>query len=332
MKYLIIIIIISICLKINASTQIIDIIAIINNEPITTLDIKQSLLIQLFNNKTKHFLINNSNILKNIIDKKILEKIKIQYAKELNIKIKKKHIKNTIIFITKNNNLSYKNFKKELKKNYIKYNEYYNFIKNELIIKQLENKEITNKINIKTNNSNKLINLNSKITKYYNNIFYIETVIIKNNYKSIQNSYKKLLSIYINKKYNINSIKIKTINTKKNIKIKNNLIKQLYIKNIHKTLIKLIHLNSNSQKNTPFKNNNHIYIQNFKKNYENLKNNFYINTKSIFISKKYKYNKILFINNNIKNKNSFFKQKLLFSNNTNLNINKYYTWIKKNIK
>lgn len=154
MKKYLIIILITIYSTAYANYPVTKIVATINCEPITMWDIKQFGLIQFFN-KNNSYLINNTNILNKLINKKILEKIKIQYIKKINLKIEKNIIEKTILLCSKQNNLSLKKFINLLKKKNINYNKYYNFIKKELLLKKLEQKEIINNIKI----NKKIINL-----------------------------------------------------------------------------------------------------------------------------------------------------------------------------
>ncbi|QQG46776.1 MAG: SurA N-terminal domain-containing protein [Candidatus Azosocius agrarius] len=345
-KYFIIILF-SVYITAHANYPTTNILTIINNEPITTWDIKQFCLIQLFNkNKSFNHLMNNTNVIENILNKKILEKIKIQYAKKINIKIKKELIKNTILLISKKNNLSLTDFINILKKHNINYHKYYNFIKNQLIIKNLENKEILNHIKINSNNFN-YNNIN--IYNYNKKFHYLQITIKKNNnYIFIQKSYKKVLTIYKQKIYKILTSKIKLTNTIKTLSIKNIFINQIYIKNINKLLTKFIYLNLYNKKYIPIRNKNNMYIYDSIINYKKIINNFYIKLKYLSTSNnilnKNLHTKIQFIKYNIKNKKIFSKQNLLFSTNKKtynnggnitwinniLNISKNIKYIKKN--
>lgn len=152
MNKILIIFCISISFKIHSvlAIQELDrIIAIVNKEPITFLELEQE--------KEKAFLFFKQNnievpdetiITKKVLDEIIEKKIILTYAGDWNIEVSQEEIDQLVSNITDSNNITIDEFKENLLSQNTSYASFVDSMRYEILLKKVKNKEISSKLNI----------------------------------------------------------------------------------------------------------------------------------------------------------------------------------------
>lgn len=125
------------------------VIAVVNNDVITTTDLKkriQQILAQLKNKKKK---LPPKNVLyRQILEQIITERIQLQLAQRASVIIDDESVNKVIQNIAKENKLTLREFRDVLRRDGVEYSEFRNSIKNELTISQLKRRRVENKISV----------------------------------------------------------------------------------------------------------------------------------------------------------------------------------------
>ncbi|MFT8229700.1 MAG: peptidylprolyl isomerase [Enterobacterales bacterium] len=202
------------------------IVAIVNNSIILQSDIDIALKIYKLNYQLKYkFLPYNMFSQKEILDSLILDTIILQISKNHNITVNNNKVNNALKKILTDNKITFNELNKNLSSLKIKYKDYINKIKTELIINLIENYEMSKIIEIFPQDVNKLAH--EIEVKNKNNIkFNLSKLFIPIPNNANNNQIKKLkdLSNYIILKYNegINFNTLLSIFSKTNTKNNNN--------------------------------------------------------------------------------------------------------------
>ncbi|AKC60303.1 peptidylprolyl isomerase [Blochmannia endosymbiont of Camponotus (Colobopsis) obliquus] len=329
--------------NITASMISDEIIAIVNDNIILTSDITRALKLMKYNNFAfDQKLQTKQTPYTNLIDQLIMNELIIQMAHNLNITIDDSYLNKIIDDIAIQHHLTTEQLYRYLSKNHINYNTYKSQIRKEIIISEIRNHEIQQRIYIFPDEINKLT---KKIATYVQNnaIFklnYIEIMLPKNIDQKYKNKAKIIatnLVNTINKGANITDIitnynekNIKHNNTNNKILITNNTIKGK-LKNLPTTIAKkIIEIN---QGNTigPINFDNGFYILKI--------NNVYIDNQKFFGTEI--YTKQIFLKNSLvkndqqtyillKNIAQKIKNKEIDFNIAIKQISKYYNLEKQN--
>ena len=175
------------------------VIAIVEKEVITEVELKKA--IKAARNFTKNKGATEEQfeeLLKaNVLDKLIHKSLIKQYAAQSGYSVDQKKIDSFIANISKNNNLTIEELKKNIARDGLSYGDFIDNIRYELLLKQIKNKEISTKINISDFEVDSQLRKNAVLNP---DIFNLSHILIKNTDgalpSEIEINYKKSMEVY----------------------------------------------------------------------------------------------------------------------------------------
>ena len=175
------------------------VIAIVEKEVITEVELKKA--IKAARNFTKNKGATEEQfeeLLKaNVLDKLIHKSLIKQYAAQSGYSVDQKKIDSFIANISKNNNLTIEELKKNIARDGLSYGDFIDNIRYELLLKQIKNKEISTKINISDFEVDSQLRKNAVLNP---DIFNLSHILIKNTDgalpSEIEINYKKSMKVY----------------------------------------------------------------------------------------------------------------------------------------
>src|SRR6266699_558332 len=120
------------------------VVAVVNDEAITQYDLEDAKRIVLQQLKQQ----NVQPPAQEILDKQVLERSLLQFAKESGVKIDDTMIEKAILRIAQDNKLSAEDFRKALAKENITYPRYREDVRHELTVQRLREREVDSKITV----------------------------------------------------------------------------------------------------------------------------------------------------------------------------------------
>jgi peptidyl-prolyl cis-trans isomerase SurA len=174
------------------SQNIDKIIVFVNNNIITSYDFDQQITMYKFNNSTK--IEPNSNIKNNILEQLIITKLELDLAKKEGIKVASEELDNAIVFFLKSQNMNKNQLQNKLNSYNITYDNFKNFINEQIIAEKLKQKNIDSKIFIGEDEINRILNSETFKSRVDYNLSYILINLPEN---ATPNIYKKQKQIAI---------------------------------------------------------------------------------------------------------------------------------------
>ena len=125
-----------------AGTSLNKIIAIVNDDAITSIDLDKAYSFLLARVKDKSNLPPKSVLQKQVLNKLILDRLQLQLAEKQDIYIAPEDINNTAQNIAKSENLTLQQLKEDFKQKGVSYETFRKQVKNELTISEIQQREI----------------------------------------------------------------------------------------------------------------------------------------------------------------------------------------------
>lgn len=176
----------------NSVQTINKIIAFVNKDIITSNEFENQILLYKFNNSDKKDV--NSNIKNNILDQLINLKLQLNIANKDGIKINDDELNTAINSILVSQKLNMKQLQAKLSDYQITYNQYIQFIKEQIILEKLKQRNIDSRVYINEYEINRILNSEAFKSRIDYNLSYILISIPEN---TIPNSYNQKKQIAI---------------------------------------------------------------------------------------------------------------------------------------
>lgn len=193
------------------SIQTIDkIIAFVNKDIITSNEFETQILLYKFNNLDKKNI--NNNIKNNILDQLINSKLELIIAHKEGITTNDEEVNTALKSILKAQNLNISQLQNKLSEYKISYNEYKQFIREQIILEKLKQKNIDSRVFINEDEINKILNSTAFKSRIDYNLSYILISIPENATSNIYNQRKQIATQAL-KELNAGE-KFRTVSTK----------------------------------------------------------------------------------------------------------------------
>jgi peptidyl-prolyl cis-trans isomerase SurA len=174
----------------NSVQTINKIIAFVNKDIITMNEFETQILFYKFNNSDKKNI--NSNTKNNILDQLINYKLELNVANKEGINTNEEEIDTAIKSILKSQNLNIIQLKSKLSDYKINYNQYKQFIKEQIILEKLKQKNIDSRIFISEDEINRILNSEAFKSRIDYNLSYILISIPEDSTSNIYNQKKQM--------------------------------------------------------------------------------------------------------------------------------------------